>query len=579
MSADLRRNSQRYRHAVHVTRRKPCHDLLADMDHLGMVFGSARGSTRAISREINMNTQTVLAAVLLATTAMTSASAETLRWARAGDSLTLDPHAQNEGPTHTLAHQIYEPLIIRDHSGAFQAALATDWAPKEGDPNVWVFNLRQGVTYHDGADFTAEDVVFSINRAKSENSAMKELLTSITEVRAVDDHTVEFVTDGPNPILPANLTNLFMMDKGWTEANNATAVQDIAGGETTFASTNTNGTGAFTLVSREPDVKTVLTANENYWGKDDFPLDVTEIVYTPIQNAATRVAALLSGEVDFIQDVPVQDLGRVGDTDGLLVKTAPQNRVIFFGMNMGDKDIANDNVEGKNPLADVRVRKAMSMAINRDAIKKVVMRDQSQPAGMIAPPFVNGWNEEMDSSSKTDIEGAKALMEEAGYGEGFSIQLDCPNDRYVNDEAICQAAVGMLAQIGVTVNLDAKPKAQHFPLIQNDQTDFYMLGWGVPTYDSEYIFNFLVHTRGDERGSWNGTGFSNTDLDAKIVSLASETDLEARNATINEIWTVVQDEQLYIPIHHQVLNWGMTDKVVTEVSPEDDPKFKFFEMK
>ena len=270
-----------------------------------------------------MYTKTVLAAVLLASTAMTSASAETLRWARAGDSLTLDPHAQNEGPTHTLAHQMYEPLIIRDHSGAFQAALATDWAPKEGDPNVWVFNLRQGVTYHDGADFTAEDVVFSINRAKSENSAMKELLTSITEVRAVDDHTVEFVTDGPNPILPANLTNLFMMDKGWTEANGAVAVQDIAGGETTFASTNTNGTGPFQLVSREPDVKTVLSANANYWGKDDFPLEVSEIVYTPIQNAATRVAALLSGEVDFIQDVPVQDLDRVSGTDGLLVKTAP----------------------------------------------------------------------------------------------------------------------------------------------------------------------------------------------------------------------------------------------------------------
>ncbi|MEO1139960.1 MAG: ABC transporter substrate-binding protein [Pseudomonadota bacterium] len=525
-----------------------------------------------------MKTKTVLAAVLLATTAMTGASAETLRWARAGDSLTLDPHAQNEGPTHTLAHQIYEPLIIRDHSGAFQAALATDWAPKEGDPNVWVFNLRQGVTYHDGSDFNSEDVVFSITRAKSENSAMKELLTSITEVRAVDDHTVEFVTDGPNPILPANLTNLFMMDKTWTEANNASAVQDIAGGETTFASTNTNGTGAFTMVSREPDVKTVLTANEAYWGKDEFPLDVTEIVYTPIQNAATRVAALLSGEVDFIQDVPVQDLGRVGDTAGLVVKTAPQNRVIFFGMNMGDEDIGNDNVEGKNPLADVRVRQAMSKAINRDAIKKVVMREQSQPAGMIAPPFVNGWNEAMDASSSTDVEAAKALMADAGYADGFSIQLDCPNDRYVNDEAICQAAVGMLAQIGVTVNLDAKPKAQHFPLIQNDETDFYMLGWGVPTYDSEYIFNFLVHTRGEERGSWNGTGYSNTDLDAKIVSLSSETDLEARNATINEIWQVVQDEQLYIPIHHQVLNWGMTEKVVTEVSPEDDPKIKFFEM-
>ena len=518
-----------------------------------------------------------LAAALLASTAL-SASAETLRWARAGDSLTLDPHAQNEGPTHTLSHQIYEPLIIRDMTGAFQPALATDWAPKEGDPNVWVFNLRQGVTYHDGADFTAEDVVFSINRAKSENSDMKELLNSITEVRAVDDHTVEFVTDGPNPILPSNLTNLFMMDKGWAEANGTVDVQDVEGGEKTFATTNTNGTGPYQLVSREPDVKTVLTLNENYWGADQFPLDVTEIVYTPIQNAATRVAALLSGEVDFIQDVPVQDLGRVAETEGLVVKTAPQNRVIFFGMNQGSDDIANDDVEGKNPLADVRVRRAMSMAINRDAIKQVVMRGQSAPAGMIAPPFVNGWTEEMDSASKTDLDAARALMEEAGYGDGFSIQLDCPNDRYVNDEAICQAAVGMLAQIGITVNLDAKPKAQHFPLITNDETDFYMLGWGVPTYDSEYIFNFLVHTRGSERGSWNGTGFSNAEVDQMIQSLASETDLDKRNDTIQSIWNVVQEEQLYIPIHHQVLNWGMAEKVGIEVSPEDDPKFKFFEI-
>jgi len=246
---------------------------------------------------------------------------------------------------------------------------------------------------------------------------------------------------------------------------------------------------------------------------------------------------------------------------------------------MGAADLGNDNVEGKNPLADVRVRRAMSMAINRDAIKQIVMRGQSQPAGMIAPPFVNGWSAEMDASSKTDVAAAKQLMAEAGYPDGFSIQLDCPNDRYVNDEAICQAAVGMLAQIGIKVNLDAKPKAQHFPLITNDQTDFYMLGWGVPTYDSEYIFNFLVHTRGSDRGSWNGTGFSNADVDAQIVSLASETDLAKRDATIQSIWNVVQDEQLYIPIHHQVLNWGMAEKVGADVSPEDDPKFKFFTMK
>ncbi|MFA3915570.1 ABC transporter substrate-binding protein [Ruegeria hyattellae] len=507
-----------------------------------------------------------------------AASAETLRWARAGDSLTLDPHAQNEGPTSALAHQIMETLVMRDHSGTLVPSLATEWGPSEDNPNVWVFKLREGVTFHDGAEFDSEDVVFSLNRAMTPDSDYKELLASVKEVRAPDKYTVEIETDGPNPIMPNNLTNMFMMDKAWAEANNAVKVQDYEGGEDTFAAKNANGTGPYKLVSREPDVKTVLAANENYWGKSEFPLEVTEIIYTPIQNPATRVAALLSGEVDIIQDVPVQDLERVAGTDGLDVRTAPQNRVIFFGMNQGDADLSNDNVEGKNPLSDVRVRQAMSKAINRDAIQQVVMRGQSAPAGMIAPPFVNGWDEDMDGSSSTDIEGAKALMAEAGYPDGFSIQLDCPNDRYINDEAICQAAVGMLAQIGITVNLDAKPKAQHFPLINNLETDFYMLGWGVPTYDSEYIFNFLTHTKGEKYGSWNGTRYTNPDLDAKIVALASETNLPKRDEMIAEIWKVVQDDQLYIPIHHQVLNWGMKSNVGTIVEPEDSPKIKYFTM-
>lgn len=523
-----------------------------------------------------MNKSMLALAVLMSST--TLVQAETLRWARAGDALTLDPHSQNEGPTHTVRHQMYEPLIIRDTSGAFEAALATDWAPSESDPNVWVFNLREGVKFHDGADFTAEDVVFSINRAKQPNSDMKELINSIVEVRAVDDHTVEFVTDGPNPILPANLTDLFIMDKGWTEANNAVDVQDFEGGEITFATTNVNGTGPYRLVSREPDVKTVMERNEDYWGRDQFPMEISEIIYTPIQNNATRVAAMLSGEVNFLQDMPVQDLERVNAADGLVVKQAPQNRVIFFGMNQGADDLEADNVDGKNPLADVRVRQAMSQAINRDAIRQVVMRGQSQPAGMIAPPFVNGWTADMDSESKTDTDGAKALLAEAGYPDGFSIRLDCPNDRYINDEGICQAAVGMLGQIGITVNLDAKPKAQHFPLITDGKTDFYMLGWGVPTYDSEYIFNFLVHGRESDIGTWNGTGFNNDELDAKIKALASNTNLVDRDKEIAEIWRVVQDEQLYIPIHHQVLNWGMAENLGIEVDPEDQPMVKHFSL-
>ena len=517
-------------------------------------------------------------AMLLATVAALASpvSAETLRWASAGDALTLDPHAQNEGQTHTIRHQMYEPLIIRDVTGAFEPALATEWGPSADDPNVWVFNLRQGVKFHNGNDFTAEDVVFSYERAKTETSAMKELLNSIVEIRAVDDYTVEMVTDGPNPILPANLTDLFIMDKDWSEENNTVKVQDFDGGEITYATTNVNGTGPYKLVSREPDVRTMMQRNEDYWGREQFPMGFSELIHTPIQNAATRVAALLSGEIDFMQDVPVQDLERIAGADGTAVKQAPENRVIFFGMNQGADDIDSDNIEGANPLADVRVRRAMSMAINRDAIQQVVMRGQSQPAGMISPPFVNGWTAEMDGESKTDLEAAKALMAEAGYADGFSIRLDCPNDRYNNDEAICQAAVGMLGQIGIEVNLDAIPKAQHFPKITDGKTDFYMLGWGVPTYDSEYIFNFLVHGRETGIGTWNGTGFDNDEIDAKIISLASNTDLEARNADIADIWRVVQDEQLYIPIHHQVINWAMKDGLTIEVDPENQPMMKYF---
>lgn len=502
------------------------------------------------------------------------ADAETLRWARAGDSLTLDPHAQNEGPTHTLAHQMYEGLLQRDMVGEIIPALATDWAVTD-DSTVWRFNLREGVSFHGGEDFTADDVVFSLNRAMKPTSDMKALLSSVAEVRKVDDLTVEIVTEGPNPLLPSNLTNLFIMDEGWALENDSEEPQDFANGGDNFVARNTNGTGAYVLESRVVDERTVLQANPDYWGKGSFPLEVTEIVFTPIQSAATRIAALLSGEVDFIQDVPVQDLARVDQADGLKVSNAAQNRVIFFGMNQGAEDLESDNIEGENPFAKVEVRQAMNMAIDREAIKRVVMRDQSDPTGVIMPPFVSGWNETLDAVPEGDAAAAKEMIAAAGYPDGFTVQLDCPNDRYINDEAICQAVVGMLGQAGITVNLDSKPKAQHFPLIQNRTTDFYMLGWGVPTFDSEYVFNFLVHSSSDERGTWNATGYSDPALDEKIVSLASETDTAVRDATVNEIWEQVQADTLYLPVHNQILNWGMKDGIEFPVQPEDQPHVKF----
>ncbi len=497
------------------------------------------------------------------------ASAETIRWARASDSLTLDPHSQNQGVTHNFAHHIYETLMDRDVEGNLTPRLATEWNLKEGDNTVWVFKLREGVTFHDGAEFTAEDVVFSLDRARSAKSNMRQLHADVESVTAVDDYTVEVKMKGPSPLYPNNVTNTFIMDKTWSEANNVVEVQDFGAGEDNYAVRNANGTGPYILAEREPDVRSVLRLNENHWA-EETPA-VTEIIYLPIAEAATRVAALQSGEVDIVQDVPVQDIERLSSTDGLKVETGPENRVIYFGYKFGDAPLASSNITDRNPFNDPLVREAVELAIDRDAIQRVVMRGQSLPTGVANPPFVNGWTEELNAYPAVDIERAKELLTEAGYPDGFTVTLDTPNNRYVNDEAISQAVVGMLGQIGIQVTLASRPVAQHSPLILESQTDFYLLGWGVPTFDSAYVFNDLVHTKDGNYGAYNVGGYTNPELDAKIQSLGSETDLDARNATIAEIWDVVKADRVLLPIHNQVLAYAMRDDITLAVHPENQP--------
>lgn len=509
-------------------------------------------------------------AVALCAAAM-PASAETVRWARASDALTLDPHSQNQGVTHNFSHHIYETLVDRDVEGTLIPRLATEWAVKEGDPTVWVFKLREGVKFHDGADFTAEDVVFSLDRARSEKSNLKQLHAAVQEVTAVDDHTVEVKLSGPSPLYPNNLTNTFVMDKTWTETNNAVEVQEAGSQDDSYAVRNANGTGPYVLESRDPDVRSVLKANENHWAEQKPA--VTEIIYLPIADNATRIAALLSGEVDLVQDVPVQDVERLAGTDGIKVETGPENRFIYFGYRMTEEPLKSSNITDKNPIADPKVREAMHLAIDRNAIKQVVMRGQSIPTGVANPPFVNGWTPELDAyPEKADVEKAKALLAEAGYPDGFTITLDTPNNRYVNDEAISQAVVGMLGQIGIKVTLASRPITQHSPLIQNAETDFYLLGWGVPTFDSAYTFNDLIHSKEGHYGAYNPGGYSNPELDKQIQSLATEVDLDKRNATIGEIWKVVQEDRVLLPIHNQVLAYAMKDNLTLAVHPENQPR-------
>jgi peptide/nickel transport system substrate-binding protein len=283
---------------------------------------------------------------------------------------------------------------------------------------------------------------------------------------------------------------------------------------------------------------------------------------------------LLSGEVDFVQDVPVQDVDRLKASSNLTLTVGPENRTIFFGMDVASQQLRSSDVKGKNPFADLRVRQAMNMAINREAIQRVVMRTQSVPAGAIVPPFVNGYTKQLDTLPKVDVAAAKSLMEQAGYSNGFSVSFHCPNDRYLNDEAICQAAVGMLGQIGIKANLVSQSKSLHFPLIQKAETDFYLLGWGVPPYDSEYIFTYLYHTRGEKAGGWNAARYSNAEMDKLIQSLSSETDLAKRNAAIAAIWQQVAKDQVYIAVHHQVLAHAMKNFIEIPVHPDNQVFFK-----
>ena len=492
--------------------------------------------------------------------------AKTLKWSMQGDSLTLDPHAQNEGPTTQVSRQIYEALVTRGLDMSIGPQLATKW--KAVDPNTWYFFLREDVKFSNGQPMTSEDVVFSILRAKQRTSDFKEYISTISGVKAIDKYTVQIKTSKPNPILLNQLSNIFIMSKEWSAKNFALSPQNWDAGQETFSATNAMGTGPFKITLREPNTKTVFKKNGKWWGNVEH--NITEIQLLPIKNAATRVAALLSGEIDLVTDAPVQDLGRIESSAGHKVASTPQMRTIFLGMDQAADKLRSGNT-GDNPFKKKEVRQALYQAIDIEAIKKKVMRGLSEPAGIITFPGVTGYTKALDKRLPYDVDAAKKLLADAGYPSGFDVELRCPNDRYVNDEAICTAVVGMLGKIGVNVNLFSQTKSKHFKELKDNQGDFYMLGWGVPTLDSHYVFHYLYETD----ASWNKVNFSNADVDAAIRVMEGEVDLDKRNAAIAKAWKIVKDDIAYLPLHHQVISWASKSNVDVPIRPNNEPLFRF----
>ena len=485
------------------------------------------------------------------------ASAQTVRIANQGDALSMDPHSLNETLQLSVTGNVYEPLVGRNKDLSLTPMLATSW--KQTSPTVWRFELRKGVQFHDGTPFTADDVVFSLARTQVEGSDMKSYTNDFKEVRKIDSHTVEIETKTPFPILPDVLSLVYIMSKKWCETNQATVPVDRRKGVENTASFKANGTGPFRVRERQPNVRTVFTRNGSYWGKIEG--NVTEVVFTPIGNDATRVAALLSGEVDVMEPVPVQDIDRVNSSANTRAITGPELRTIFLGMDQKRDELLYSNVKGKNPFKDKRVRQAFYQAIDIKGIKKTVMRGASNPSAQLVGPGINGFQPEM-KRLPYDVEAAKKLMAEAGYPNGFEVSMNCPNDRYVNDGRICQTVAANLSRINVKINLQAETKGTYFPKVLRRDTSFYMLGWTPATYDAHNAMNAIMRCVDDKgAGQFNLGAYCNPKVDELTLKVQAETDKDKRNAYIKEAFDLHAADVGHIPLHQQALAWGVNKKV------------------
>lgn len=520
----------------------------------------------------------LMAAAAAATLAVSPlAQAETFKFAFQGNLSSLDPHSLNETFLLSSLNNVYEGLVLYDENLTIVPGLAESWETIE--PTKWKFNLRKGVKYHDGSDFTAEDVVFSWQRALGEGSDQIARASKIKNIEVVDDHTIIIETPAPNPILTSDLVNIYIMDKGWSEKNNATKATSASDANSAnYANLHSNGTGPFMVTEHKPDVKTIYKRFDGYWGS--MKSNVTTVEFTPIKEAATRVAALISGELDLVYPVPVQDWKRLEEAKGVKPLAGPEARTIFLGMDQGRDELLHSNVKGKNPFKDIKVRQAFAHAINLEAIKKKVMRGAATPSGLMVAPQINGWQKELNTPYAYDPAKSKELLAAAGYPDGFEVTMDCPNNRYVNDEKICQAVVSMLAKVGVKIDLLAQPKSKYFGKVLATggyDTSFYLLGWTPGTMDTENVLSSLLmcQNKEEKKGMFNLGNYCNPKVDELAAKVGSETDQTKRNAMIAEAFKLVQDEVGYLPLHQQPLSWGASDRVTVNQRADNQLDFRY----
>lgn len=495
-----------------------------------------------------------------------STSEKTFTWAASGDANTLDPYGIFEVPTLSFIDNIYEPLVRRNKEMALDPALALKW--ELTDPTTWRFELRKNVVFHDGSPFTADDVLFSFERARGQGSDLANKLSLIKDVKKIDDFTVEFYTNGPAPILPDELTQWYIMSQKWCKEHKTEQVPNYRQGVEGYSTRHANGTGPFKLVSRKQDEETILERNDKWWDK---PLvNFSKAVFKVIPSAQTRVAALLSGQADLVFPVPLQDIDRIKASKECDVMQGDELRTIFLGLNQWQDELPDCSVKGKNPFKDIRVRKAIYHAINSEALSQKIMRGAASPTGLLYSPKLKGANPSQNTRLDFDLKKAKELMKEAGYEKGFSVTFDASNDRYVSDEDIAKAIASMLAKIDIKLNLNVQPKSKFFPKILKNDTALYLFGWTAMSLDAyDPITNIMQTVDGKGKGLFNLAKYSNPKIDALADKIQIETDMKKRDQLIHEATQIMKDDVGFIPLHQQKLAWGYK-KTISFVQRPDD---------
>ena len=476
----------------------------------------------------------------------------------------LDPHFHNETPTNSVNYNIFDGLINFDKDLNPYAVLAESW--KVVDDVTWQFNLRKDVTFHNGNTFNADDVVWSFNRAKNnKKSGFKGSVSAIEKVEKIDEYTVNVVTKGPFPILLRKLSYLRIMDKEYSEklSDEELGLKPV-------------GTGPYKLVKWQRGQRLILEANPDYFlGKPA----IAKVELRPLTNDSTRVASMLSNAVHLIDRVPVRDVARIKANKQLQFFMRPGLRLIYLQMDHAREK--SPYIEGvdKNPFQDVRVRKALYYGINQDEIVKHIMGGFAVPAAQYYPVAVNGHKKGLVRPAYNP-EKAKALLREAGYENGFTVTLDSPNDRYINDEKIAQAVASSLAKIGITVKVNAIPKASFFPKANDTDSSFNLIGWACSDGDGSAFLDTCVHTYDQEKGygRYNGGRYSNKEVDEIIEKSSKVLDPKEREEMLIEVMNrALLKEQNIIPLHYQVDLYAVSRNV--EMAPRADNYLYFYDMK